>query len=98
MVSQVGPNVWLARAWFVDIVGALNPSDPLPFTAPLVDIATAVENTTYNLAVEAIGFQGPNSTPTTSGGTYPNPVGTLRNTQMLTQRHKIRSSLLDSYP
>jgi hypothetical protein len=70
----VSPNIWLGRAWIADPVGAFTPNHPFPLTEPIVSTVSGIANATYNAAVQAIGFQGPNSTPTTSGGVYPDPV------------------------
>eukprot|EP00884_Botryococcus_braunii_P013397 jgi/Botrbrau1/22058/Bobra.0024s0068.2 len=72
-LRRVGPNVWLGRAWIVEPIPRVLPTNPLPFTGPLVDAAKLVGNETYKLLTQAIGFQGPNSNPTTSGWTYPEP-------------------------
>jgi hypothetical protein len=74
LCAQVGPSVWLGRAWITDPVKNLNPTNPLPFTQPLLDVAMPIENATMKAVLVATGIEGPNSSPTTSGGYYPDPV------------------------
>lgn len=72
--EQVGPNVWLGRAWIVDPVERLFPTQPYPFVGPFIDAAKTIGTEAYKYATQAIGFQGNNSNPNTSGWTYPTPV------------------------
>jgi hypothetical protein len=70
---QVGPSIWLGVAWLVDPVNYQQPNNA-GLVQPFIDALKPLENATYKGVLEAIGVQGPNSSPTTSGITMPEPV------------------------
>eukprot|EP00884_Botryococcus_braunii_P015692 jgi/Botrbrau1/2806/Bobra.0125s0017.1 len=71
-MRRVGPNIWLGRAWFVDPVDNWVPNYPNgpPQGSRSAAALKSLNNTVLRM-VEAVGFEGPNSTPTSSGGYYP---------------------------
>lgn len=73
---KVGPSIWLGVAWVVDPVNNQNP-DHAGALQPVIDALKPLENATYKGVLEAIGVQGPNSSPETSGLTMPEPVSSL---------------------
>lgn len=57
----MGPNTWLARAWVVDPVDRLFPTQPYPFMGPWVDAAKLLSSQTYKYATRAANWKGPNN-------------------------------------
>eukprot|EP00884_Botryococcus_braunii_P010557 jgi/Botrbrau1/19502/Bobra.0035s0004.1 len=71
-LRRVGPHIWLGRAWVVNPIEAWQPFAADPTLKPLVDTAFQVENATWMAALAGTMLEGPLSSPTTSGGVYPN--------------------------
>lgn len=74
MGMQVGPHIWLGRAWVVNPIEAWQPFAVDPVVKPIVDTAFQVENATWIGTLAATGIEGPLSSATTSGGHYPTLV------------------------
>jgi hypothetical protein len=68
--NQVGPNIWLGRAWIDNPVKAWQPYAADPLVKPLVDAAYPLENATFMAGLVGAGLEGPASGATTSGGNY----------------------------
>jgi hypothetical protein len=71
---QVGPSVWLGRAWVLNPIEAWQPTDLDPALKPVVETAFQIENATWMSYLMGTALEGPLSNPTTSGGVYNNLV------------------------
>eukprot|EP00884_Botryococcus_braunii_P003414 jgi/Botrbrau1/13073/Bobra.0187s0035.1 len=73
-LRKVGPNVWLGRGWITNLAEGWAPTDPLPpFDTVVHSALTPLANATMKATLLLTGLEGPNSSPTSSGGYYADP-------------------------